>query len=161
MSIDNSKHQSLAEEFLPVPQHLVGGDWSTSAIGGSRPHVNPGTGDVQATIPMSDESEVDDAVAAAKRAAGPRRDLPPNERQSLLVALARLVEKNSSQLATSGHMTWPADSRPGLSPSMASKGAVTGAASAFNSEKASGFGREDGKAGVEEFISSKNVYLGF
>ncbi|HEY2562357.1 MAG TPA: aldehyde dehydrogenase family protein, partial [Acidimicrobiales bacterium] len=99
MSIEHSKHQSWAEELLPVPQHLVGGDWSASATGGSRPHVNPSTGDVQATIPMSAGSEVDDAVAAAKRAAGPWRDLAPYERQALLVALARLVEKNGSQLA--------------------------------------------------------------
>ena len=87
MSIDSSKHHSLAKELLPAPQHLIDGEWSTSATGGSRPHVNPSTGDVQATIPMSGESEVDDAVAAAKGAAGPWRDLPPHERYSLLAAL--------------------------------------------------------------------------
>jgi aldehyde dehydrogenase (NAD+) len=100
MSIDSSKHEILAKGLLPVPQHLIGGDWSTSATGGSRPHVNPSTGDVQATIPMSGASEVDDAVAAAKRAAGPWRDLPPHERQSLLAAMGRVVEKNSTQLGT-------------------------------------------------------------
>lgn len=62
--------------------------------------MNPTTARVQATISLAGESDVDDAVDATKAATAAWRDLPPHERRSLLVALARLIEENGDQLAT-------------------------------------------------------------
>src|SRR5438270_2175441 len=61
--------------------------------------VNPATAEVIATIPDSDERDVDDAVGAAKAAFPAWSRKPAAERSRLLLKLADLVEKNLDELA--------------------------------------------------------------
>src|SRR5438270_3823149 len=61
--------------------------------------VNPATAEVIATIPDSDERDVDDAIRAAKAAFPAWSRKPAAERSNLLLKLADLVEKNLDELA--------------------------------------------------------------
>jgi aldehyde dehydrogenase (NAD+) len=62
--------------------------------------VNPATGQVWAQIPAGDAADVDDAVAAARRAfRGPWRKMPALQRAALLRKLADLVAVHAEELA--------------------------------------------------------------
>jgi len=61
--------------------------------------VNPATAEVIATIPDSDERDVDDAVRAAKAAFPAWSRRTAAERSNLLLKLADLIEKNLDELA--------------------------------------------------------------
>jgi len=61
--------------------------------------VNPATAEVIATIPDSDERDVDDAVRAAKAAFPAWSRRTAAERSNLLLRLADLIEKNLDELA--------------------------------------------------------------
>jgi len=70
----------------------VDGEWLES--------VDPAVGRPWAEIPLSDEEDVDAAVAAAKRAfSGPWSQLPAAGRGALLRRLAELVTENAERLA--------------------------------------------------------------
>jgi len=61
--------------------------------------INPATEEVIAEIPDSDERDIDDAVAAAKRAFPSWSGTPSAERSRLLLKLAELIEQNLDELA--------------------------------------------------------------
>ena len=61
--------------------------------------VNPATEEVIAQIPNSDETDIDDAVAAAKAAFPAWSRTPAAERSRLLLKLAELIERNAEELA--------------------------------------------------------------
>ncbi len=79
---------------------FIGGSW-TPALSGDRAieSKNPATGEMLATISIGTESDVNDAVAAAKSAAEPWAKLSGHARAKHLYALARLIQKNSRFLA--------------------------------------------------------------
>jgi acyl-CoA reductase-like NAD-dependent aldehyde dehydrogenase len=87
----------------------------------------------------------------------------PFARRVLLIGLARLVEEHSEQLATI--LTLETGLPLGVTQVSARRGAV-GAGSRgsvttpFGGVKASGYGREGGRVGVQEFFTEKNVYIG-
>ncbi|CAB3795962.1 Phenylacetaldehyde dehydrogenase [Paraburkholderia caffeinitolerans] len=71
------------------------GDSRTFAV------FNPATGAEIAQVPDATDTDIDEAVTAARRAfeADTWRRLPPSERERLLLRLADLVERNGDELA--------------------------------------------------------------
>ena len=61
--------------------------------------INPATEDVLAEAPLAGERDVDRAVQAAKKAAGPWAKLAPAERAKYLFRIARMVQERSRELA--------------------------------------------------------------
>ena len=61
--------------------------------------INPATGEVAETIRYADQADVDDAVAAAKRAFGTWSRLTPAERSEFMRAFAQELQQRAAQLA--------------------------------------------------------------
>lgn len=79
---------------------LIDGKWIPAASGKTFKSTNPATGEELAQIAEASASDVDLAVAAARRAfEGPWRKFKPFERQALLLKLADLVDRNFEELA--------------------------------------------------------------
>jgi len=79
---------------------LIDGQWVDAASGKKFETLNPATGEVLATVAEGDAEDINRAVAAARRAfEGPWSKVKPFERQSLLLKLADLVEKNFEELS--------------------------------------------------------------
>ncbi len=61
--------------------------------------INPATGEIIARVPQSDAAEVDQAVAAARRALGAWEHLPPIERAGFLRQISAKVREHRTALA--------------------------------------------------------------
>jgi len=92
-----------ARKFLEKRDHrmLIGGEWVDARSGARLESLNPATGEVHATIPAGDTSDVDAAVAAAREAfdRGVWRALLPAEKARVLWKIAELLEANIDELA--------------------------------------------------------------
>jgi aldehyde dehydrogenase (NAD+) len=85
--------------------HLhIGGERFDKGSGGSHDHVDPSTGQVDASIPLAGPGEVDRAVNAADAAFHQWRRTPPEERRRLLLRLADLIEANAEEFGRRGTM---------------------------------------------------------
>jgi aldehyde dehydrogenase (NAD+) len=100
MAIDLDLHKTRAAEVLPPPRLLIGDRWVERGGGGSREHVNPATGRVQAEVPIAGSEEVGAAVDAAEAAARMWRDTPPIRKRELLAALGERVRRSGDELST-------------------------------------------------------------
>jgi aldehyde dehydrogenase (NAD+) len=79
---------------------LIGGEWTSARSGQTFESVDPSTGQVIARLARGGEADIDDAVAAARRAfEGPWRGTKPVERQRLLLAIADLIDRHREELA--------------------------------------------------------------
>ena len=81
---------------------LIDGEWVGVSAGGSMDHVNPTTGNVQATFPVAGPDEVDRAVDAARRALPSWRRVPLVDRQAMLRRIAsglRAVDAEMRRIA--------------------------------------------------------------
>lgn len=76
---------------LPPSTVLIGGDTLAATSGGTYDHVFPGTGRVNATIPLAGQAEVDLAVSTAREAQREWMSWPSERRRDLLLDLADLV----------------------------------------------------------------------
>ena len=88
--------------FLAKPkQMLIGAEWCDAASCRRLDVVNPADGSVLAHVPEADEHDVQQAIAAARRAfdAGPWRSAKTTDRERLLLALADLIDANARELA--------------------------------------------------------------
>ncbi|HLK73006.1 MAG TPA: aldehyde dehydrogenase family protein [Streptosporangiaceae bacterium] len=86
--------------YAERPWHmLIGGDLVTGRTGTTMPVIHPGDESVIAPIPLGDAADVDDAVAAARKAARPWARTPIAERAATLNALADLVLRHGEELA--------------------------------------------------------------
>jgi aldehyde dehydrogenase (NAD+) len=65
--------------------------------------INPGTGDIVATSPVSNEVDVDSAFAAAKTAFATWRRTTPSQRQAMLLQIADAMEANADELVEAQH----------------------------------------------------------
>jgi acyl-CoA reductase-like NAD-dependent aldehyde dehydrogenase len=92
---------AAAPDGLRDYRMLVGGDWRLSADGRTFPSLNPYSGVPWATIPHASESDVHDAVQAARDAleTGPWPELDGRGRARLLHALADLIAEHGDRLA--------------------------------------------------------------
>ena len=80
---------------------LIDGQWVEAASGKRFESRNPATGELIATVAEGDAEDIDRAVAAARKAfEGPWSKFKPFERQSVLLKLADLVEKNFDELSS-------------------------------------------------------------
>jgi aldehyde dehydrogenase (NAD+) len=82
-------------------QLFINNEWRASASGKTFATVNPATGEELAQIAEADASDVDAAVAAARRAleSGPWRRMPASQRGQLITRLADLIEQHADELA--------------------------------------------------------------
>ena len=93
------RHKKAAE-ILPASGSLIGGERYTATSVGTFDHINPATGQAQASIPLSGTDAVDAAVAAARAAAPGWRNTSGPRRREILEKLAELIIKNGEELAT-------------------------------------------------------------
>ncbi|MFJ6214879.1 aminobutyraldehyde dehydrogenase [Streptomyces sp. NPDC092296] len=80
-------------------RNFVNGAYVDTAEGVTSDLVDPTTGDVFATAPVSGEADIDAAYAAASTAFDSWRRTTPGERQKALLALADAVEARTAELA--------------------------------------------------------------
>jgi aldehyde dehydrogenase (NAD+) len=62
-------------------------------------HVNPANGQAQGSVPVAGAEEIDRAVSAARRAAGPWRELATSRRRDILLAVAAELAADADELA--------------------------------------------------------------
>ncbi|MBI4027525.1 MAG: aldehyde dehydrogenase family protein [Verrucomicrobia bacterium] len=79
---------------------LIGGKWQTAVSGKRFQTRNPATGEVIAEVAEGDATDIDRAVAAARKALdGPWGRTDPSERGKYLRRMADLIRKNAEELA--------------------------------------------------------------
>ena len=79
-------------------QNFVGGQWTDLSYDKRAELINPSTGEVFASAPVSGEAEVDAAVASAANAFPEWRDATPAERSLALLKIADAVEAHADEL---------------------------------------------------------------
>lgn len=82
-----------------VGKNLIAGEWQDPVAGERIDVISPYTNQVIGTVPMSDASDVDRAVEAAKRAAAEWRRVPLRERTAILFEFRRLVIEHKDEFA--------------------------------------------------------------
>lgn len=91
--------QSPVERRAPG-RLFINGEWVDAASGASFVTRNPATGEVLAEVAEASGADVEDAVAAARRAfEGPWRTLDAAERGALLWKIADAIEARANELA--------------------------------------------------------------
>ncbi|RMH36386.1 MAG: aldehyde dehydrogenase family protein [Nitrospirae bacterium] len=89
-------------QFISRPKKmLIDGKWVEAQSGKTFPTYDPATGEVITQIAEGDKSDIDLAVAAARRAfeSGPWPRLTPSERGKLVWKLADLIEQHLEEFA--------------------------------------------------------------
>ena len=79
-------------------QNYVGGQWTDLSFDKRAELVDPSSGQVFATAPVSSPTEVDAAVASAAAAFGGWRDTTPAERSLALLRIADAIEARADEL---------------------------------------------------------------
>ncbi|MFH7597668.1 gamma-aminobutyraldehyde dehydrogenase [Streptomyces racemochromogenes] len=79
-------------------RNYIGGEFKDAADGRTTEVVNPATGEVYATAPLSGQADVDAAMAAAAAAFPGWRDTTPSERQKALLKIADAFEARAEEL---------------------------------------------------------------
>src|SRR3954464_4629325 len=88
--------------MTPCPtdiQHFINGQFTSGRGGRSQPVFNPATGEQSGVVPLASRAEVDEVVAAAKRAFPKWAATPPLRRARILNRFLRLLEQNVDALA--------------------------------------------------------------
>ena len=80
-------------------ENLIDGERRASASGSSRDVYNPATGEVVDEVGLSSAEEVDEAVAAAKRALPEWAATPPPKRAQVMFRFNALLESNADRIA--------------------------------------------------------------
>ena len=80
-------------------RNFIGGEARDPVEGGMEDVVNPATGDVIASAPLSTKADVDAAVAAAKGAFSAWAATPPGERARALLRIADMIEERAEEIA--------------------------------------------------------------
>ena len=80
-------------------QNFIDGEFVDAADGATEEVINPATGETIAEMPLSNEEDVNRAVAAAKRAFDSWSNTTPGERATALLKLADLLEEHADELA--------------------------------------------------------------
>jgi acyl-CoA reductase-like NAD-dependent aldehyde dehydrogenase len=79
-------------------QNYIGGEWTKSQSGEYFENINPAdTSDVVGRFPLSNEADVNAAVAAAKEAATKWRKTPAPKRAEILFTLGEILRKNKDR----------------------------------------------------------------
>ncbi|HWK17886.1 MAG TPA: gamma-aminobutyraldehyde dehydrogenase [Solirubrobacteraceae bacterium] len=80
-------------------QNFIDGEFVDPVEGRTEDILNPATGEVMATAPLSTAADVDRAVAAARRAFAGWSGETPGERASAMLKLADAIEENADEIA--------------------------------------------------------------
>jgi len=80
-------------------QNFIDGEFVDAADGATEAVLNPANGETIAEMPLSNEEDVNRAVAAAKRAFDSWSNTTPGERGTALLKLADLIEEHAEELA--------------------------------------------------------------
>lgn len=83
---------------LRTLRNHINGEFRDAADGRTTDVVNPATGEVYATAPLSAAADVDAAMAAAAAAFPAWRDTTPSERQKALLKIADAFEARADEL---------------------------------------------------------------
>ena len=83
----------MADEF----QNFIGGQWTDTSYDRRSDLINPATGEVFGTAPVSSKSEVDAAVTSAADAFPAWRDATPSERSLALLRIADAIESRADE----------------------------------------------------------------
>jgi betaine-aldehyde dehydrogenase len=78
-------------------QNFIGGQWTDLSFDKRSELINPSTGEVFATAPVSGEAEVDAAVSSAAAAFEGWRDATPAERSLALLKIADAIESRADE----------------------------------------------------------------
>jgi betaine-aldehyde dehydrogenase len=78
-------------------QNFIGGQWTDMSFDKRSELINPSTGEVFATAPVSGEAEVDAAVSSAAAAFEGWRDQTPSERSLALLRIADAIESRADE----------------------------------------------------------------
>jgi betaine-aldehyde dehydrogenase len=78
-------------------QNFIGGQWTDTSYDKRSELINPSTGEVFATAPVSSETEVDAAVQSAAAAFDGWRDATPSERSLALLRIADALEARADE----------------------------------------------------------------
>jgi len=81
-------------------QNAIGGKLVTSVSTRTQPVFNPATGEAIATLPLSTNDEINDAVAAAKKALPGWANTTPMKRARVMFKFKELLEKHADELAS-------------------------------------------------------------
>jgi alpha-ketoglutaric semialdehyde dehydrogenase len=93
-----AKEKKSTKTSTKIYQNYIGGEWVKSASGEYFENTNPAdTTDVIGRFPLSNEDDVNRAVAAAKEAATRWRRTPAPRRAEILYRLARILEQNKDR----------------------------------------------------------------
>jgi betaine-aldehyde dehydrogenase len=79
-------------------QNFIDGEYRDAADGSSADLINPVSGEVFATAPVSGDADVDAACQAARRAFDKWRDATPSERSLALIRIADAIEARAEEL---------------------------------------------------------------
>src|SRR4051794_37557745 len=86
------------ERALPRDVHLIGAVFGSEGAGGRYDHVNPATGQIQASFEMAGVAEVDRAVCAARSVCEQWRSVDANARRRMLLRVADLFVEHGDEL---------------------------------------------------------------
>jgi len=79
-------------------KYFAGGQWLESASGSTMDVFNPSTGEVIAKAPCCTKAEVEQAIAAAKKAFGPWSETPVFKRVQVLYRFRELIDEHLDEL---------------------------------------------------------------
>ncbi|MEA2752667.1 MAG: malonate-semialdehyde dehydrogenase (acetylating) / methylmalonate-semialdehyde dehydrogenase [Myxococcales bacterium] len=88
----------MQKYYVEKVRNYIGGEWSLSSSKEWVKITNPATGDEIGSVPQGSASDVDAAVAAAKRAFPAWRDTPAPVRARYMFDLRNLMEKHYDEL---------------------------------------------------------------
>lgn len=92
---ESSDHVVIADQY----ELFINGEFSRPAAGRYFPSVNPATEKTLSQIAEADESDVDRAVASARRAFKKWSTMPGKERAKYLYRLARIIQERAREFA--------------------------------------------------------------
>jgi len=97
-----AKLSSRVAAWLKAPkQNLIGGKWVSAASGKVFDVFNPADGSVLTHVPDSDQQDINQAVASARKAfeSGPWRQMTPSDRGKLLWRIGDSILAHADELA--------------------------------------------------------------
>ncbi|AIT80028.1 aldehyde dehydrogenase [Novosphingobium pentaromativorans US6-1] len=83
---------------LPKPGFVIGGKKTTESSIGSYDHLYPANGQLTYAVPLGGKKEMDEAVAAARKAYPAWRAMPVNEKRKLMNRFAQVIRDHGEEL---------------------------------------------------------------
>ncbi|MBK5233124.1 MAG: aldehyde dehydrogenase family protein [Thermoleophilia bacterium] len=80
-------------------QHYIGGAWTDPSSDETIEVINATTEEVMGSVPAGTAADVDAAVGAAKAAAGPWRELTPNDRAAICTGIGTRLQDRAEEIA--------------------------------------------------------------